>query len=355
MRASPASTVYLPSLDGLRFAAFLLVFFHHFPKMPGPVFEALSTRGWIGVEIFFAVSAFLFFRLFAAEHAAKGTIDIVDFFIRRALRLHPLMVAFPVLMMIVFGAMDREAVAHLLAIAALVENFIVSVAGYDDAIPYTAHLWTISYEFQVYALMPLGFLVFMATGTRRFLLLLGIVLALALAARGAYVLLNAPHPMIWVLPFLRPESTLAGIVLAIGVVPRLSHPLAALALVIAAGAILLALPNVDQIGWSTMLIYPAAACCAAGAVALAAGNSVVSNCLSFPPLVALGRISYGLYVFHLLAIGLTLKMIGSQSQAVQFAVALLLTIVLAAASYFLLERPFLRWKRRFTVVESAPV
>lgn len=314
----------------------------------------LSDRGWVGVEMFFAISALLFFRLFAAEVKQSNHIDILNFYARRVLRLFPLMISFPLLMMIAFGALSIAAFTRLLGIASLVENFLVSVSGYDTAIPYIAHLWTISYEFQIYALIPVAFLIYQAAGQRRFLVLIGALWAIALAARATYILLDAPHPMIWVLPFLRPESTLAGIALAVWR-PISSFWLSAAALV--AGTIaLVALPNVNEIGWSTMPIYIATALCAGGAVALATGASkVIASTLSLRPVVWLGRISFGLYVFHMLCIGLAAQMIPLRFQAIQFVLALTLTIVMATVSYFLIERPFLRLKLRFTSIETAPI
>ena len=64
-----AERIYFPELDGLRFFAFLLVFIHHhglFSRIP--YFSILHTNGWIGVDLFFALSAFLFTKLLIAEY-----------------------------------------------------------------------------------------------------------------------------------------------------------------------------------------------------------------------------------------------------------------------------------------------
>jgi peptidoglycan/LPS O-acetylase OafA/YrhL len=71
--------------------------------------------------------------------------------------------------------------------------------------------------------------------------------------------------------------------------------------------------------------------------------------------VYLGKISYGLYAYHLFAywvisdrLRLRFKLTGPE----EFVLALVLTVGMAALSYQALERPFLRLKRRFTVVPS---
>jgi peptidoglycan/LPS O-acetylase OafA/YrhL len=80
--------------------------------------------------------------------------------------------------------------------------------------------------------------------------------------------------------------------------------------------------------------------------------------LARAPIVYLGRISYGLYVFHAFGLALAALWVTSSSPMVEvggrFAVALVITFVLAAASYQGLERPFLRLKERFSHVASRP-
>jgi peptidoglycan/LPS O-acetylase OafA/YrhL len=99
-------------------------------------------------------------------------------------------------------------------------------------------------------------------------------------------------------------------------------------------------------------------CVTAGCLALFLAVCGIS--FSFPPLVYLGKISYGLYVYHLLAINLARNIVGGRSDSPLHSilfwwVALLLTIGFASASYRWLEAPFLRLKDRYTKVKSRPV
>ena len=119
-------SLYLAALDGLRFLAFLLVFLHHLPR----TFAVLSTAsrvGWVGVEIFFAISSFLFFYLLAAEQQACGEIDIPKFYWRRLLRIYPLMVLFPFLMLALFTGFQPQYYSDVAGNIFAIENFLIWV------------------------------------------------------------------------------------------------------------------------------------------------------------------------------------------------------------------------------------
>jgi peptidoglycan/LPS O-acetylase OafA/YrhL len=136
------AALYIPALDGLRFVAFLFVLMSHFS-------DALpANRGWIGVEVFFVISSFLFFHLLNAEYRAIGRIDIFKFFARRMLRIYPLMMLYSLLMFFIFSPENLHSVFRLVGLALLADNFVTCVKGYNLVIPFAAHLWTLSYEFR---------------------------------------------------------------------------------------------------------------------------------------------------------------------------------------------------------------
>jgi peptidoglycan/LPS O-acetylase OafA/YrhL len=82
-----------------------------------------------------------------------------------------------------------------------------------------------------------------------------------------------------------------------------------------------------------------------------------SRILRASPLRYLGKVSYGLYMYHALAIFLVSRILTLKPEMMwlQFPLSLSLTITIAAISYKVLEAPFLNLKRRFTYVESRPV
>ncbi len=360
--AVAASPDYLPALDGLRFIAFLLVFCHHcFPNQAMPIVSTISAYGWFGVELFFAISAFLILRLLITEDERRGSINIGWFYSRRLLRIYPLMLFYPVLALVYYGVYRPDAFAQLLSLALGINNFVAWFKGYGTPIPHTAHLWTLSYELQAYAFIPLAFYILRKFGRNRLLAVLVAVEGFCLLARGVFVVLGAPHPIIWVTPFLRPESTLLGLALGAGliVVPRA----VALGIGVAAAVILVNGPSVEQIGAWTIVLYPLCAVIGGALVYLVARPGILAGLLARPVVAYLGKISFGLYVYHLPIVSyartlFTTKLdLGSPTvaYAAQFSAALLATIAVASVSYFVVERPFLRLKQRVTIIPNRPV
>jgi peptidoglycan/LPS O-acetylase OafA/YrhL len=106
------------------------------------------------------------------------------------------------------------------------------------------------------------------------------------------------------------------------------------------------------------LTYPAATL--ASVIIIWAAISPSSDFSKFAPLIYLGKISYGLYIFHLAGLQLARNLLGftlkDNSSAVSVALlGLALTLIFAIVSYHLLEKPFLKLKKRFTYVLSRPV
>lgn len=119
-------------------------------------------------------------------------------------------------MLICFGTQTPEAFGRLLGLGFFSDNFLVWLNGYNKAIFASQHLWTLSYEFQIHLIIPLLFLLYRSVGPNRFLCFLGALWVAACGARLAFILVGAKHPVIWVTPFLRPDSTFVGLALGLG-------------------------------------------------------------------------------------------------------------------------------------------
>lgn len=360
------SSLYEPALDGLRLIAFLSVFFHHLPPFrSSPVLVKFTEYGWVGVELFFVISSYLFFRLLDAEYAKKGEIRTKNFYIRRVLRIYPLMICFTLAVMWYFSAFTPMGFLRLIGIATFTDNIMSWFLSYNSSIPATAHLWTLSFEFQIYLLIPFAFLSWKRLGKAQFLMLLALVYMLCFSARLFSTYLGAPHPVVWVTPFLQPEAILIGIVLATGAlksIPTLAWPL----IFASAGWAFINTPVPWANVHSAALSYPLAAIACVALVESVRRIGMLRSIFSAKPMVFLGTISFGLYVYHILGIHIGQSILVRSVQPLDFTsemdsyillalVSVIVIIGMSVLSYYTFERPFLRLKDRFATVHGREI
>ncbi|RVA56840.1 acyltransferase [Mesorhizobium sp. M7A.F.Ca.CA.004.09.1.2] len=346
-----------PTLDGLRFLAFAMVFFFLFSAGPDhPTLSMLQAQGWIGVEVFFTLSAFLLFGLFEKEVTRTGRISISLFYARRLLRIYPLMMLFAIAMLILYGSANADAYGWLLGLASFVGNFIYWFPEHAKSVPNTGHLWSLSYEFQIYLILPLLFLVYRAVGKRAFLMALLCALPICLVGRAAFALSGISIQPIYMTPLLRPESTIAGLLIAMGVTKKL--PIWTVATAFACSAIgLVTLPDLHT-SVGSVIAFVTAGLFAGSLLHLTLYAKNLGTVLQWRPLAYLGQISFGLYVFHLWAFGQGMSLLRMTSIPENYGTRCLagmaFCIAVATVSYYCLERPILRQKPRQQASPSLP-
>jgi peptidoglycan/LPS O-acetylase OafA/YrhL len=255
--------------------------------------------------------------------------------------------------------MNRADVPHVVGLLTFTENWVSGAWGYST-LPSTAHLWTISLEEQFYVLLPWLLARWLAASNSRHLdvglsflwggFVLGRVVAVAAHAR---------HPWIWTSLFCA-DSLLAGTWLGAREV-TVRRPVARAACV-GAGIVGLMAPGflrpVDSLGAHQVVVYSFVAAGASMLCLGSLGSRALAPILTNRLIRYLGKISYGLYVYHLVAIAITTRVVTrlhTHSWFAFAAIALAQTLALAAVSYAALEKPFLRIKRRFEVVRTRPV
>jgi len=366
------SALYYPELDSLRFFAFLLVLVHHAPYVRSiPLWKNLSLYGWMGVDLFLCLSAFLFARLLFVEHQEKGNINVGYFYLRRALRIWPLYFIFLGIMLVITiqqNGWNSVVMQRTIGMLTFTDNLASARMGYNTAILYSAHIWTISYEEQFYLIIPWVLRKFYKIrNSTTGVILIGAML-IGMFIRALFIYNQFDHPVIWVLPITHFESIFGGLMVGLGL---LDKPLKKIPgwLLLLAGVFALylvtSLPNVNLIQWNLMLTYPL----------IGIGTSLIlfavmqgklgplSYLFKNKILGYLGKISYGLYVFHFvgleLARNLTIAYISEERLLVYpgtvLLLSLIITIAISMASYQFLERPFLRLKERFTFIKSRPI
>lgn len=350
-----SGAVYFPTLDGLRFVAFLLVFFHHAPRSDLGGLAFLHDHGWVGVHIFLFLSAYLLSAILRQEWLMHGAISFKRFMSRRVLRIWPLYFVFCAFAAALMALKSGWSVSLGLRWAGLmlfVDNIVSGLRGYNP-LPFTAHLWTISLEEQFYVLLP--FLVLGACGDvtrlrRRLLAGWGAFIA----ARTTSVLVGARHPWVWTALF-SADALLLGTFMGASDARWMDGPLKRLSL-LGGGLLLFAsafLPDMRTSGFHQVVLYAFVAVGAASWT-LCALELPWLRWLGARPLRYLGKISYGLYVFHFLGIAVGEK-VGSRfaaGWAFQVCASFLVTVLLSVVSFELFERRFLRLKRRFETVRT---
>jgi peptidoglycan/LPS O-acetylase OafA/YrhL len=308
---------YNPALDGLRAVAILLVVADHSGLLPG---------GLIGVDVFFVLSGYLITSILLTELRQTGEISLSNFYWRRGLRLFPalgILAGFELLRSFVspHGSDIRDGI--LVAIAYL--------QNWNDVFHFApgglmGHTWSLATEEQFYLLWPLVLpLVFKS----RPLIWLSVAITLMVIVR--FLPLGYTRPGLDFSPGLRPVGLLIGCALAF--LPKISFraplwlPLGAL-LVVAA------------FEESYVLAAPLAASLATAVLILTLQGPSILGCA---PLRYIGKISYGLFLYHVPIIVLGHKWVhGIAGNTILIALA----FAAAALSYEFVEKPFLRLKDR---------
>lgn len=360
--------VYFPKLDGLRFLAFLLVFVHHYPVLAG-FFEPFRLHGWIGVELFFVISSYLLTKLLDQEIKQTDKILMKNYFLRRILRIWPLYFGYIFIMLFLTNFANlKMCILRLAGLLTFTDNLMTAKLNFNEYISYAGHLWTISLEQQYYIFLP--FFVYFARKTRLKTILFcsAAIWLFMIIGRIISVQLELKHPFIWVLP-IQADAFLFGTLLGLGVFNRVFNKINN-SIKLLVGVLLLSIiffiPNVDEIGANQVVIY----------IILAFGFMLVldgilknqqkwSNIFSSKIIRYLGKISYGLYVYHMICIAYIPKFIQNNyffvfkdtflyRLSICF-ITLILTISISALSYELYEKWFLKQKEKFTIISSRPV
>jgi len=358
-----SNTFYRPELDCLRFFAFLFVFISHAFSISPDYYVQLGmsqqTAAWVskaigsgglGVVLFFVLSSYLITELLLREYAQRGTLDVKSFYIRRALRIWPLYFFFIILVFLVVPQESPYSIKPNFFISMLlfVGNWACVFGGGMGA-SVAGPLWSISVEEQFYIAWPL---IISKVGLKNFkrtclgLIVFANLTRVIMEKRGAGFTAFWCSTVTWF------DAIAAGALLALllrGGVPRWSSVTRVLLFFGGLIVWVLSARFRDQLIYPDIVCYPLVVL---GSCLILIG--MLGSNLRFPFLVYLGRISYGLYVFHVAALALASLVFIAYSPLHAFA-GLVITLTLGSASYSLLEQPFLRLKKRFTYVTSEPV
>lgn len=339
---------YWPVLDGIRAIAALMVMvfhwcFYHSTPVPGSLLAqlaALSRIGQVGVDLFFVLSGFLITSILLRSRGTPHAFR--NFYLRRACRIFPL---YYLAIGIYYGV--AGSFSGLAWYATYTQN-LAWIFGVHPQGP--THFWSLAVEEHFYLVWPF----LMLTLPRRFIgAAIFVVIGLALASRGCVLLLQGPEDAFYFFTLCRMDALAFGALLAF-VNIRFSlreHATKIVRFGVACAALTLliwwlALSGAATV-WLQFFKFTAAGltCTALMAYSLCLRpGQAIYQALTLRPLRGLGRISYGLYVFHPLVFDVSDRIFAPLPFAIRFTLAMAATVLVAFASWNLYERHFLRLK-----------
>ena len=349
----PAGEGWLPSLDGLRAFSILLVLVAHL------VSDRLAPGGF-GVAAFFLISGFLIARLLLAERKRCGRSDLPRFYVRRILRLYPAMLAYVAVVVATYLALGHP-VGWTETVATLTYTGNYAYVGLEHAgrpilMPF-GPFWSLAVEEHFYLLFaPL--LVLLRGRPDRLAWTMAAVCAGEVAWRLLQLQLHpefasAASPVYYRTDFRLDSMAFGVLAAALCEGPRGRAVLLALgrpAAVAAALAVLLLTfvlrDDTFRQTWRYTLqgLALGALLCA---VLFQAWPRPVQRVLNHPLVAWVGRLSYSLYLWHLATPEIVRTLLPHAALPLQWALRFAFSFALAAASYYALETPLLRLRRRF--------
>lgn len=359
-----AGRAFRPQIDAMRAFAVMGVLYAHF-------LVSTSAAGSVGVRLFFVISGFLITRILLdlRERSASGNLPLYyawrNFFVRRILRI------FPIYYLILAAAyifdLDgfREvAVWH----AGFASNILFTIR--DTWIPWpTAHLWSLSVEEQFYVFWPLVVLLF---GFRTTTMITILVVGFGLFFRSKIVDFGLPPLGYWILPPGAFDTLGAGALLALlerrGWLPEFLIFIAPFAALYLFALCIRDLYPVIDITLGRTLGYAQDPLTTLSLTALVTTASVgakglVGKVLEFPPLIFIGRISYGIYLYHFFVLALYYEYLSPlNSELFPYEKGLLaslwatsMTLIVATISWYAIEAPLNGLKRHVPYFRSRAI
>ena len=337
----------IPALDGMRAVAVFLVIFYHFgfDRVPGG----------LGVLIFFVLSGFLITWLLLKENNSTGAVSIRGFYIRRALRIFPAFYCFwlgtAALLIVTHRAVDWP---HALSALCYTSNYYQGIVRPPDS--FVSHTWSLAIEEQFYLLWPGIFYLFRS----RLKILTGLVagiivcvwtwrlvLQFAFHVNQSYIYrafeTRIDHLMVGCLLALLIRQGAATSLLA-KCCRHIWTPLVPAGLLFVSACVFGQSPDYrDSIGF---ILEPLL-------VAMLLVQLIYFESTSLwkwtntSVMRWLGRISYSLYLYQQITLHPAQRLLARFPVAVQLLAGTAFTIVMAAASFYLVERYFLQLKRKF--------
>ncbi len=339
----------IPSLDGLRAVAVILVIVYHL-KVP-------YVPEGRGVLTFFVLSGFLITWLLLKESERYGEISIRDFYIRRVLRIFPAFYVFWALyigLLVLFNSrLSKPEWADCLSALFYVRNYRSALVPGS----HMAHTWALSLEEQFYLLWPWLFAAFQYDLRKLTRVLLALIATVDIYRIVLFFGFHASSEWLNYTFDCRIDHLLVGCLLAVVLkrgslerawafaTARVWFSLVPFGLILASIALgfRFHLPYRIAIGFVVDPLLTAVLI----VQVIAFGHSWLWGWLNSRVVRYIGRVSYSMYLFHVFTNGLVTRVLGQQPRWIVVMSAIGLAVLLGSVSYYMVELNFLRLKSRF--------
>jgi peptidoglycan/LPS O-acetylase OafA/YrhL len=349
-----AGAFHIPSLDGMRAVAVMIVFVAH---------AGLShiVPGGFGVTVFFFLSGYLITTLLRREFEQHGKIGFAKFYLRRVYRIFPplyLVLAILVALQL-SGFLDHPMswTAVLAQVFHLTNYYLIGYPSVEAApvVPHTVPFWSLAVEEHFYLLFPLALLLLLRrSGYARAAFLLGVACATVLLWRVALLgIVDDPGHYTYHATDTRIDSLLYGCIMGLWLNPaldkqpgRMTGRLWALACGIA--VLLLAVSflwRAEEFRATLRYTLQGIALFPLFYCAVRYHRSALFSWLNTRPVRALGLVSYTFYLSHYAAIDIAGKLLDADGLARGVA-GFVLAAAFSAACYLLIEKRFAAMRRK---------
>jgi peptidoglycan/LPS O-acetylase OafA/YrhL len=368
--APPFTLGRRPGLDGVRAIAIAAVFAFHFRV-------AHSFGGYLGVDVFFVLSGFLITALLVQERTRKGGISLRAFYLRRARRLFPALYIL-LITVTVYAAVRPHQVENqtvrrdVLGSLFYVTNWINASVGFQP-VRMLSHTWSLAIEEQFYLLWPAIVVVLLWRRAPRWAVVSVAIGGVVLSAVDRAILVHHYGNVPRVAQGLDTRGAgglllgcTLGLLVAWRLIPAAAERFAAPGAVVGLALLIFAFVGPRYADARTTAVYydglPLVALGTALLIfgVLFAPSGIVTRVLSLPPMVWIGRVSYGLYLWHVPVShifrpsGISVGLEGNALRLFWLAV----TLLVVTASFYLVEQPILhgQWpgRRRPQAPAAAP-
>jgi len=340
---------YFKCLDGVRALAILAVIWHHSLGL-NPSDNPIFTRGYLGVDLFFALSGFLITTLLLREMDRSGTISLKQFYIRRTLRIFPVYYAFLLALFIWYGITDEKMYTQYLTELPYYALYITNWAP-SESFDVFERGWSLAVEEQFYIIWP-GALILLGFKRVGIITLLLIVCSLAISYSHLFEQLSY-----WVSHFIPFRTIFLGAILAFILHRKRTFKLAKIILEksYTPFIILLVLVGVlseakGAINYAEQFLIHLLFVFFIGAI-IVNEKSISAKIISNSLFSQIGVVSYGIYIFHGQFQGVTSSIVNllpfQESKLAFFILFSLISTIVAMISFYTFESYFLRLKKNY--------